>query len=369
MKKIILAVVGLILVLAAYLAFWPVPVDPQSWDAPISEGYTGDFAPNTDLADLERISIGETYGPEDVAAIMREDGLKIYTSAHEGDIIEIDPVTLERRVFAKTGGVPLGIEFGADGTLIVADAHKGLLAVDVNGEVTLLTDTVDGTPILYADDVDITPDGVMYFSDASTKFGAKSSGSTMAGSLLELMEHGKTGRILAYDPSSKTTSVVADNYSFSNGVATGPDGQSILVNETGEYRVQRIYVSGPRKGESEIIIDNLPGFPDNINRGPIVDGIGQTYLLGLISKRSEWLDANDKNLGMRKLSMRLPPALRTKAQDYGFIVQITAKGEVLKTWQDPSGDYPQATGAIIAPDGFMYVSSLSAKTLARKALD
>ena len=40
--------------------------------------------------------------------------------------------------------------------------------------VETLTDSVDGTPILYADDLDIADDGIIYFSDASTKFGAHS---------------------------------------------------------------------------------------------------------------------------------------------------------------------------------------------------
>jgi len=132
--KIIGALIALALV---YLLLWPVPIDPVKWDAKTSEGYTGDFAPNTALANLERLSIGDTYGPEDVAVRETEKGLMVYTSGHEGDIIEIDPRANTHRVFAKTGGVPLGIEFGPDGTLYVADAYKGLLAVDTNGNVTI----------------------------------------------------------------------------------------------------------------------------------------------------------------------------------------------------------------------------------------
>lgn len=351
---------GLIILVAAYLFLWPVPIDPVKWDAKLSEGYTGEFAPNTELANLERLSIGNTYGPEDVAALETDRGLMIYTSGHEGDIIEINPRENTHKIIANTGGIPLGIEFGADGVLYVADAYKGLLAVTMQGDVTVLTDKVDGTAIAYADDLDIGPDGVIYFSDASTKFGAESIGSTMGASLLEIMEHKGSGRVLAYDPDTQDTRIIKEGMVFSNGVAMGPDGDSILVNETGTYSVHKIWVRGPKAGQSEIIIDNLPGFPDNINPGP--DG---TYLVGLISQRSDWLDENAAKPGSRKLAMRLPASLRPKAQNYGHIVQIDADGNVLRTWQDPSGDYIQTTGAIIAPDGYMYVSSLAAPNLAR----
>ena len=31
------------------------------------------------------------------------------------------------------------------------------------------------------------------------------------------------------------------------------------------YRIQKYWLKGPKAGTSEIIMDNLPGFPDNIS--------------------------------------------------------------------------------------------------------
>jgi len=186
----------------------------------------------------------------------------------------------------------------------------------------------------------------------------------MKGSLLEIMEHGRTGRVLAYDPASGETTLVMDNLSFSNGVAMGPAGESLLVNETGEYRIHRIWVDGPRKGQSKVIIDNLPGFPDNINRAPQTG----TYYVGLISMRSKFLDDTSAKPGIRKLAWRLPEFMKPKAVDYGHIVLIDADGNVLRTWQDPKGGYTQATGAHAPGDGFLYISSLKADKLGRTIL-
>jgi len=360
MKKILLAALGLVILIGAYLSFWPVAINPVSWDAPTDKGYVGDFAPNTDLANLERLSIGDIHGPEDV--VMYEG--KIYASSQEGKILEIDPITHTHREYADTKGSALGMEMDAAGNLIIADAFRGLLAVSKEGVVTVLTDEVNGTAIAYADDLDIAADGVIYFSDASTKFGAKAIGTTLSASLLEIIEHKGTGRLLAYDPVTKRTRIVKDGYVFSNGVAMTADGD-ILMNETGTYQVHRITPDG----NSRVIMDNLPGFPDNINRGPKLADGRETFLLGIISQRSKWLDDNSDNVSARKMAMRLPAFLRPQSVSYGLIVQIDGEGNVIKTWQDPSGGYPNATGAIIAEDGYMYISSLTAPDLGRMRLE
>ncbi|MDB2439314.1 SMP-30/gluconolactonase/LRE family protein [Hellea sp.] len=356
MKKLFLIILAAIVLIGVYLAAWPVSVDPVSWNAPENKGFVGDFAPNTDLANLEYLPMGESHGPEDV--VMHEG--KLYVSSQEGKIIEIDPAAKTHREYADTKGSALGMEMDAQGNLIIADAFRGLLAVSPQGQVSVLTDEVDGTPILYADDLDIAADGVIYFSDASTKFGAKASGDTLGASVLEISEHRGTGRLLAYNPATKRTRVVKDGYVFSNGVAMTSDGD-ILVNETGTYQMHRVSPDG----RSRVIMDNLPGFPDNVNRGPkLADGT-ETFLLGIVSQRSKWLDDNSENVGARKMAMRLPAFMRPQAVNYGLIVQIDGEGNVLKTWQDPSGSYPSATGAIIAEDGYMYVSSLTAPELGR----
>ena len=360
MRKFVFGFVAIILGLGLYLTLWPVPVSPVSWEAPANAGYVGDFAPNRNLANLERLSIGDLHGPEDVVWY---EG-KIYVSSQSGTILEIDPEADTHRVYAQTGGSALGMEMDAAGNLIIADAYRGLLSVAPDGSVTVLTVEVDGTPILYADDLDIAANGVIYFSDASTKFGAKAAGSTLAASLLELMEHGGTGRLLAYDPATKKTSIIREGYVFSNGVAMSESGD-ILVNETGTYQVHRVSPNG----DSRVIMENLPGFPDNINRGPKMADGTETFLLGLVSQRSKWLDDNSNNVVVRKIAMRLPEFLRPKSVSYGLIIQIDVEGTVLKTWQDPSGDYPEATGAIIAEDGYMYVSSLTAPDLGRMKIN
>lgn len=349
MRALLKIIGGFIALLVLYLVFSPVPIAPKAWEAPMDKGYVGVFSPNTDLAGLTEIALPDgLHGPEDVVELRGD----IYVSTQEGFILKFDPDAQSFTKFAETGGKPLGLEVWQD-TLIIADAHKGLLQITMDGTVRVLTHAVNDTPMVYTDDLDITDDGVVYASDASTKFGAEAAGSTLAASMLELMEHGRTGRLIAYDLNSGQTRLVSQGYAFSNGVAIAPDGQSVWMVETGRYRVLEISPQGVER----VIIDNLPGFPDNINRGS--DG---TYFIGLVSKRSSDLDKLSGQPFMRKLIWRLPEFMKPQAQDYGFVLQIDHQGKVLRTWQDPSGAYPATTGAIVVGDR-LYVSSLTSKTL------
>lgn len=348
MRRLFWALGALAAALLAYLLFWPVSVRPVAWEAPPNPGYTGVFEPNDRLGALEFIDLGGRSGPED--ADVGPDGL-IYTATHDGEILRIG-ADGSVSVFAQTGGRPLGIEFGADGMLYVADAYRGLLMIDRAGAVTLLSDTdPDGGPILYADDVDIGPDGAVYFSDASTRFGAEAHGGTLAASVLDLVEHSGSGRVLKYDPSTGLTTPFADGLTFANGVAVDEAGEALFVVETGAYRIWRYPLDG---GPGRVVLDNLPGFPDNINNAP--DG---TFWVGLVSPRNAMMDGLSGAPFLRRVVMRLPEALTPAPTRYGFILRMDAEGRVIETLQDPSGGYALTTGAVTLADGRIVATSLT----------
>lgn len=347
----------LITAVCGYLLFWPVAVTPVAWQAPTNNGYVDDFIVNQRLATAEVNHQHSIQGAED---IVRDTAGMLYLSNHDGRILRLSDWHATAETFADTGGRPLGMEFTVSGELIVADAYKGLLSIDSDGAITVLTDRIDGQAIGYADDLDIAADGRIYFSDASSKFAAAANGGTYPASLLDIMEHGGHGRLLRYDPSTGTTEVILSGLEFANGVAISADQQSVLVVETGLYRVLRVYVDGARTGMVEVVIDNLPGFPDNINRALDSD----QFWLGLVSPRDASLDALAPYPWLRKLVQRLPSALRPKARNYGHVVKINAAGTVLLDLQDPDGGYPQTTG-VLETDNYWYFSSLTAAGIAR----
>jgi sugar lactone lactonase YvrE len=347
----------MVLVLAAvYLLVWPVPVAPVAWDAPTGPGYVGPFARNDRLKALETVSIGDNHGPETVA--LAADG-RIYVATHEGRIVRLAAGGSSPENWVTTGGRPLGLRFDPMGNLVVADAYRGLLRIAPDRTLTVLATEADGKPILYANGVDVAADGKIYFSDASTKFGARQWGGTYPASLLDILEHGGHGRLLVYDPAtSKATSLVA-GLNFANGVAIAPDQSFVLVSETGTYRVLRHWITGPRRGHTEPLIENLPGFPDNLSAGH--DG---RFWLALISPRNSLVDRLSGAPFLRTMIQRLPTFVRPRAVAYGHVVAIDGSGRVLASLQDPQGTYRLTTGATESAD-YIYVGSLVMPSLGR----
>jgi sugar lactone lactonase YvrE len=364
MKRIVYAVLVLLTVLAAYLVFWPVPVQPVAWDAPPAPGYQGAHAANTRLAGLKLIPLpqGES-GPEHV--VLR-DG-KLYAAVASGRILRMNPDGSGAETYADTGGRVLGFDFDADGRLIAADAVKGLLVVGTDRSVTVLADKVDGDPIRYADAVVVAKNGKIYFSDASGRFAPAQWGGTFEAAVLDIVEQRATGRILEYDPATKKARVVARGFSFPNGVALSPDELHLYVAETGRYRIWKVAVDAAdvdaSKGSTQarVLLDNLPGYPDNLMRG--ADG---RIWVGLSGPRSAKIDELAGKPFMRALTLRLPRAWWPLPVPYGHVFAFDDAGRVVADLQDPGGSYPQTTGVTETADR-LYIQNLHLGVLGWKA--
>jgi sugar lactone lactonase YvrE len=354
LKNII--IVGAILL--SYLILWPVPIEPVSWKAPSDRGFVDDFQQNNLLSTIEIINLPDTHGPEGLALM----GDEIYATTRDGWIVRYNEKTGEQVKWINTQGSPLGIVFDSDNNLLIADAYKGLLKATPDGHITLLTRSVNGTDIDYADDLDVSDDGRIYFSDASTKFGAQMGG-TYAASLLDTMEHGGHGRLLVYNPEDQSTSVLMEGLNFANGVAVDENSEFVLVNETGSYRIHKYWLKGEYAGQAEVLIDNLPGFPDNIVRGN-----NGRFWVGLVSPRNKLLDDLSGSPIIRKIIQRFPEFMRPKAENYAHVFAINGEGDVLKTLQDPEGIHNTNTGALETKN-WLYISSLHADNLARVSWD
>jgi sugar lactone lactonase YvrE len=325
-----LALIGL------YLAAWPVPVDPVAWQAPQDRGLSGDFAANDALAAAAAIQLGGDEGPEDVT--IGYDGA-LYATTASGSVLRISQDTGLVEAFAHPGGRPLGIESAADGSLLIANAYTGLQRISPRGAVTDLLTTIDGAALPYANDLAVSGEGIIYFSVASTKFGAQAWKGSYEASLLDILEHGGHGRVVAFDPRSGDARTVVDGLNFANGIAIDDDGRFLLIAETGSYRILRHWLQGPDAGTTEVLVDNLPGFPDNIN-----SGAAGRYWVGLVAPRDTNLDRlSDKPL-LRKLVQRLPAFLRPAAKPSSHVFAINADGDVLVSLQDTAARYPAMTG-------------------------
>jgi sugar lactone lactonase YvrE len=351
-----LRAVGLLLGVALlYLLFWPVPIDPIAWDAPVSKGYAAPFEINNRLRFAQAIELHDYVGPEDVA--LSQDGY-LYVPTLDGTILRIHPRERKVNAFVNTGGRPLGIEVDADGSLLIANSYLGLQRVSPDGKVSLLLNEVAGEPLVYPNNLALADDGVVYMSECSTRFRPDQYGGTLQASMLDLVEHGPNGRIIRYDPANGEAKVLLDGLSYANGVAISSDQSYLLINETGNYRVLRYWLNGPDAGTTEVVIDNLPGFPDNITRGQ-----NDRFWIGLVAPRNQLLDDLSDKPFLRKVTQRLPAFLRPKATMSSHVFAINGDGVVLMNLQETNARFPMLTGVTESEDA-LYLTSLVGSQLA-----
>jgi sugar lactone lactonase YvrE len=345
----------------AYFCFWPVPAEPVAWPAPAPPGYVGAYAPNTRLSGLRTIDIGSEFGPEHVA--VGPDG-KLYAAMTSGNLLRMEQDGTRQEVFANTGGRVLGFAFDRDGRMIAADAMQGLLAIAADGKVSVLTARVSADdPVRYANSVVVAADGTIFFTDASGHFSPAEWGGTLEASVLDILEQAATGRVLAFDPATANTRVVAHGFSFANGIALSADEQSLFVAETGRYRLWKIDSRARdvdiKRGrpEARVLLENLPGYPDNLMRGRA----GRIWV-GLFRPRNPAADELAQRPFLRKMLLRLPRSLLPTGEPYGHVFAIDEDGRVSEDLQDPSGGYSETTGATETAER-LYIHSLHSPTL------
>lgn len=308
-----------LLLLLGYLLFWPVPINPVQWQAPPAPILAGPYAVNERLSAVQRFGQREqSYGPEDTAT---DANGRIYAGWADGKIYRYSADLREAELFTDTGGRPLGLAFAPDGQLYVADGLRHLLVVDSLGNVRQVSTAADGVAFKFVDDLDVAANGKVYFSDASSKF-------AYGDELQDVLEHGGHGRLLEYDPATQQTTTLMSGLQFANGVALGPNDAFVLINETGSYQIQRYWLSGNKRGQSELFAENLPGFPDNIS----FNG-NDTFWLALYSPRNDQLDAMSTRPWIRKLVFRLAQFLQPKPEPHAFVLGLDLQGRIVTNLQ------------------------------------
>ena len=348
--RLLLGVAAAVAALVAYLALWPVELQPGAWVAPVPPPGEA-FPPNDGFHGLERLGPGLARGPESTA--LDAEG-RVYTGTRDGRILRLDPGRGELRQVAATGGRPLGMAFGRAGVLYVCDAEKGLLALAPDGTLRTLATGHAGVPFRFTDDVDVAPDGTVYFTDASSKY-------SMHQEREDILEHGGHGRLLAYHPETGTTELLLSGLQFANGVAVAGDGSYLVVNETGAYRVTRYWLAGPRSGTAEPFAENLPGLPDNVTWS----AARRAFWVALYSPRVPALDRLAAHPFLRKVVDRIPRALQPQPAPEGFAVALGEDGRARAFLRDASpGAYAPVT-SVRERDGVLWIGSLEADGLGR----
>lgn len=284
-------------------------------------------------------------GPEDVLVL--PDG-SVVTGLADGRVVRLQDGRVD--VVADTGGRPLGIELLPGGRLLVCDARRGLLVVDpADGGVDVLAAGLGGAPMRFCNNAAVQADGTTWFSDSSQRFGIEHYRA-------DLLEHSATGRLARRDPDG-TVTVVRDGLSFTNGVACAPDGSWVVWAETGAYALTRL---DPRTGEVRVLVDSLPGIPDNIALGS--DGL---IWVALPTARNPQLDALlPRAPWLRRLVWRLPERVQPAPGRVVWVQAYSVDGVLVHDLRGTHPDLHFVTG-VRERDGVVWLGSLTGRHVGR----
>eukprot|EP00127_Corallochytrium_limacisporum_P007403 Clim_evm6s251 gene=Clim_evmTU6s251 len=286
----------------------------------------------------------------------------LYCFCEDGYIREVmDQGRGEVKTVAYVKGRPLGGALDIDGTLLIAEPDKGLVRLDPKtGVITVLSNKVENSEqpsINYANDVDVCPDGSIFFSDSvylHPTRNMKGKVDTLTVALFTFISSDESGRLLRYDRETGKTYEVTTGLWYANGVAcdytsTKDKTEYVLINETFTSRIWRVNV---KTGKREIFAEGFPGVLDGLSRGS-----NHTYWVGLPSKISPFRHV--RNIPwLRGLISKLPTFLRPGVVPVGMIAQLDAKGNILRVLGDTAGKDIFVVSAVTEMSGKLYLGSL-----------
>jgi len=289
------------------------------------------------------------HGPEDV--VVDREG-RIYTGVDDGRILRLSPDGGRIDVVADTGGRPLGLELYGDNELLICDARAGLLVVPLaGGEVSTLATSALGLDFVFCNNAAVAADGTVYFTDSSRRFGIDNWRD-------DLIEQTAGGRLLRRNPDG-SIDLLLDGLQFANGVALAPDESFVAVAETGACRVSRLWLRGSREGKSDVFVDGLWGFPDNIATGSdgliwITQASPKVAALDVVRRMPAFLRA-----GVRALPTSLQPR---PGREVG-VLGVAADGKVERSFRGEIPGFHMLVG-VREWQGKLYFGSLEENAVA-----
>ncbi len=351
MKKALLVVLLVVVGGLGALLLLPGPIDPVVWEPPAAPPPSAATALNERLKPVQWFARA-LPGPE--STLLDAEG-RVLTGLADGRVVRVTPGSDEVEELVNTGGRPLGLARHPDGRLFIADAHRGLLALDAQRHLEVAAAGEGGLPFGFIDDLAIASDGTVYFTDASSR-------RSVEAFPLELLEHRQSGRVLSYVPATGEVKRLFGAFAFPNGIALSPGEDFLVVSETGDYRLWRLWLKGARAGQRELFGPTLPGFPDNVRWAPG----RKVFWVAIGSLRKPEVDALAPFPRLRTLVARLPPSLQPAPDHHAYALALDEQGQVVETLQDPGpGSYSPVASVAEGPDGFLYLGSVTRSGLAR----
>ncbi|KAK2190449.1 hypothetical protein NP493_81g01009 [Ridgeia piscesae] len=343
---------GLLLLLVSLTV--PAPINPVMISVPEPPKLEGALEVNDLLTRGERLFENEILGPE---SIVFHKG-HMYTGTTDGKIVDIKDGKIS--VLATLGKPPCenepncGRQLGLrmhEGSLYVLDAYRGLFKISVEtGKSELLLSEIDGEKPALLNNLDIDSNGIIYLTDSSVKW-------QRSQFLYSVLEGSGDGRLIRFDPHKNVTEELIGGLHFANGVQLSPDEDFVLVAETTYSRILRYHLKGPKKGQVDTFVENLPGLLDNIRPSS-----GGGYWLCDALPRGPGFSLFDF-LAPRPLIRKLLTQLLSLETMLKFwapstvVYELNSQGEIIRSFWDVHQGRLGGCSEVNEHDGVLYTGS------------
>jgi sugar lactone lactonase YvrE len=362
LKYLFTSLALLLLLSASLILINGCAIHPEVWEPPTKPEFKGKLSLNEKLADVSSIDLGDWNGPEEFAF---DTAGYMYCGVHkgakdfsQGAILKISPEGIVEE-FLKTDSWVTGMQFDTQGNLIALMNGVGLISIDHEKKIEVLVKIdAEERPILMGSGLTIAQDGKIYFANLSSE--TTSSAKYINKLFLELKP---TGGVYCYDPQTKLTQTISNGNYFANGLELSEDESFFLVSETSKYRILKYWLKGEKAGTSEVFLDNLAGFPNNISRRD-----NGNFWVGFTTKRNDQLDDIHPKKGMKKFVYGLPSFVQPKAEKFGMILEISEEAKIIQALFDTSGESVMEAGAVKEFENNLYIGGDIVSSIAKYKL-
>ena len=322
--------------LAAYLAWWPVPIRvawrrlrPRICRTACRQPATGG---------LQVIALGGEEGPGTRRLRPRRQALR---SGGQRQDPAWRPTARRRRCSRAPAGACSASRSTLPATWSLPTPYVGLLRIAPDGKVSVPSTgsaaNRSATPMRWSS----RATGGIYFSDASTRFGPADWGGTFEASVLDIIEQSATGRILVHDPASGKTEVARAVVRQWRGAVAGralalrrrdrplPDRKIAADAAASTWLAVHRRRRRPARQPAR-----LPRQPDARPGRPH---------LGRPDPAARWWTAWPASPWLREVTPRLPRSFWLVPPAYGMFAVHRGRPRRRRPAGTPSGAYPETT--------------------------
>lgn len=177
-------------------------------------------------------------------------------------------------------------------------------------------------PFSLCNDLAVSSDGNRIYLSEPFERADAAMGSGAVPEAIGLYPHGK---LWMFDRKQNTVSLVMSGFTFVDGIIiadhTNSKEESVIITETTKFRIIKANISGKQEGTFEVLLENLPGLADGLER----DNKGRIWV-GIIKPRSGLVNLIHNNPWLKPLLLSLPQRILPIAKKTGILV-LNANGK------------------------------------------